>query len=96
MLPAIRKNRDALVVANGFSCQTQISDSGSANALHLGQVMAMANASADIGSVTPPGRPAPDSRARATRVAVPTAALGAAAVGGAALARKFWTARRAC
>lgn len=95
LLPAIRKNRDALVVANGFSCQTQISDSGSANALHLGQVMAMANASADIGSAVPPGRPAPDSRTRATRVAVPTAALGAAAVGGAALARKFGTARRA-
>ncbi|BCI90919.1 hypothetical protein NIIDMKKI_61250 [Mycobacterium kansasii] len=53
LLPAIRKNRDALVVANGFSCQTQISDSGSANALHLGQVMAMANASADIGSAVP-------------------------------------------
>jgi len=54
LLPTIRKHPDALVVANGFSCQTQISDSGTATALHLGQVMAMANVSADIRSVTPP------------------------------------------
>ncbi|VBA47982.1 Anaerobic glycerol-3-phosphate dehydrogenase subunit C [Mycobacterium attenuatum] len=94
LLPAIRRHRDAVVVANGFSCQTQITDSGSANALHLGQVMAMARASADIGSATPPARPQPDARTRATRVAVPAAALGAAAAGG-ILAGKRWTARRA-
>jgi Fe-S oxidoreductase len=90
LLPAIRKNPNALVVANGFSCQTQISDSGAANALHLGQVMAMANRSADIRAVTPPGRPEPDTRTRAIRTAVPTAAIGAAAVAGAALAGKLW------
>lgn len=59
LLPTIRQNSDALVVANGFSCQTQIRDSGTANALHLGQIMAMANTSADIGSTSPPARPSP-------------------------------------
>jgi len=90
LLPTIRKHPDALVVANGFSCQTQISDSGTATALHLGQVMAMANVSADIRSVTPPRRPQPDARTRATRLAVPAAALAAATVAGAQLTRKIW------
>lgn len=89
LLPAIRQNSDALVVANGFSCQTQIRDSGTANALHLGQIMAMANTSADIGSTSPPARPEPDSRTRATRIAVPVAAASAAALAGAAVARQL-------
>ncbi|WP_104151010.1 FAD-binding and (Fe-S)-binding domain-containing protein [Mycobacterium intracellulare] len=95
LLPAIRRNSDALVVANGFSCQTQIRDSGTANALHLGQIMAMANTSADIGSTSPPARPEPDSRTRATRIAVPVAAASAAALAGAAVARQLWTTRGA-
>lgn len=95
LLPAIRQNSDALVVANGFSCQTQIRDSGTANALHLGQIMAMANTSADIGSTSPPARPEPDSRTRATRIAVPVAAASAAALAGAAVARQLWTTRGA-
>jgi Fe-S oxidoreductase len=89
LLPSIRKNPDALVVANGFSCQTQIADVG-AKALHLGQVMAMANASADLGSTAPPGRPEPGRRTRAARTAVPVAALGAATVAGTLLTRKVW------
>ena len=51
LLPAIRNDPAALVVANGFSCQTQISDAG---AVHLGQVMAMARGSGDIRSGVPP------------------------------------------
>lgn len=90
LLPAIRKNPDALVVANGFSCQTQISDSGAASALHLGQVMAMANGSADIRSAAPPDRPRPDPRTRVARVTVPAVALGVAAAAGALLTRKIW------
>ncbi|MGE2814110.1 FAD-binding and (Fe-S)-binding domain-containing protein [Mycobacterium heidelbergense] len=90
LLPAIRKNPDALVVANGFSCQTQIGDSGAASAVHLGQVMAMANGSADIRSAAPPDRPRPDPRTRVARVAIPAAALGAAAAAGALLTRKIW------
>jgi hypothetical protein len=91
LLPAIRDNPDALVVANGFSCQTQISDSGTAKAVHLGQVMAMADKSADLRTATPPSRPQPDSRTRIARTAVPAAALGAATVAGALLTRKIWT-----
>ncbi|OBH18372.1 FAD-binding and (Fe-S)-binding domain-containing protein [Mycolicibacter sinensis] len=78
LFPAIRQNPDAMVVADGFSCQTQLSDAGAASALHLGQLMAMAKQSEDIGSVQPPGRPAPGARTRAVRTAGPLAALGAA------------------
>jgi FAD/FMN-containing dehydrogenase/Fe-S oxidoreductase len=91
LLPAIRKNPDALVVANGFSCQTQISDAGAASPLHLAQVMAMARKSADVRSALPPSRPEPASRVRATRVAVPIAAIGAAAAGA---SWALWSARR--
>lgn len=78
LFPATRKNPDALVVADGFSCQTQLADAGAASALHLGQLMAMAKLSEDIRSVQPPGRPAPGARTRAVRTAGPLAALGAA------------------
>lgn len=88
LLPAIRKNPDALVVSNGFSCQTQISDAGSGNALHLGQILAMANASADLRSTAPPLRPEPSPRTRTARVAVPAAALGAVAFAG---TRQLWS-----
>jgi FAD/FMN-containing dehydrogenase/Fe-S oxidoreductase len=91
LLPAIRKNPDALVVANGFSCQTQISDAGAASPLHLAQVMAMARKSADVRSALPPSRPEPASRVRATRVAVPIAAIGATAAGA---SWALWSARR--
>ncbi|MCV7101273.1 FAD-binding and (Fe-S)-binding domain-containing protein [Mycobacterium palustre] len=90
LLPSIRENPGALVVANGFSCQTQIADSGSAKALHLGQVLAMANASADIGSAAPPARPEPGRRTRAARIAIPVAALGAGAVAATLLSRRLW------
>ncbi|BBY08190.1 FAD-binding and (Fe-S)-binding domain-containing protein [Mycobacterium noviomagense] len=91
LLPAIRKNPDAVVVANGFSCQTQITDAGAASPLHLAQVMAMARESADIRSAGPPSRPEPETRVRATRVAVPIAAIGAAAAGA---SWALWSARR--
>ncbi|GBE65878.1 dimethylmenaquinone methyltransferase [Mycobacterium sp. MFM001] len=71
LLPAIRKNPGALVVANGFSCQTQISDAGAAKPMHLGQVMAGAA----------PARPTPSPRVRAARVAAPLAGLAVAGAG---------------
>ncbi len=44
LLPAVRAtSRNSVVVANGFSCQTQIEQAGSGRrALHLGEVMALA------------------------------------------------------
>ena len=44
LLPAVRAaDDDTVVVANGFSCKTQIADAGTGRrALHLGEVMAMA------------------------------------------------------
>jgi Fe-S oxidoreductase len=81
LLPAIRKNPGALVVANGFSCQTQINDAGAASPLHLAQVMAG----------VAPGRPEPAARVRAARVAVPVAAL---AMAGAGASWALWSALR--
>jgi Fe-S oxidoreductase len=89
LLPAIRKNPGALVVANGFSCQTQISDAGAATPLHLAQVMAMANGSGESGA--PPDRPEPTSRVRAARVGVPVAAM---ALAGAGASWALWSALR--
>ncbi|MGH3971082.1 MAG: FAD-binding oxidoreductase, partial [Mycobacterium sp.] len=77
LLPAIRDNPGAVVVANGFSCQTQISDAGAATPLHLAQVLAMANQSGR--SSVPPGRPQAAPGVRAARVGVPLAAMAAAA-----------------
>ncbi|MBO0864274.1 MAG: FAD-binding oxidoreductase, partial [Mycobacterium sp.] len=78
LLPAIRENAGALVVANGFSCQTQIRDAGAATPLHLAQVMTMADGS---GQSIPPGRPQPSRRVRSARVAAPLAVMAAAGAG---------------
>ncbi len=92
LLPAVRDaDDDTLVVANGFSCKTQLQQSGSdRRALHLGQVLKMAH---DHGARGVTGakpelpyyekRPQPSPRARALRLA-PLAALGAAAIAGSA------------
>jgi FAD/FMN-containing dehydrogenase/Fe-S oxidoreductase len=80
LLPAIRSaSARTLVVANGFSCKTQISDAGTGRqALHLAEVMALAR-SADA---SPPSRPKPPLRRRAVRVVLPLAGLiGAGALG---------------
>jgi FAD/FMN-containing dehydrogenase/Fe-S oxidoreductase len=93
LLPAVRDaDRDTLVIANGFSCKTQIQQSdASRNALHVAQVMKMAREHGPDGyQAGPPEkpyyevRPPVPTRRRATRTAVPLAAaavlLGAAAV----------------
>lgn len=81
LLPTIRENPGALVVANGFSCQTQIIDARAASPLHLGQVM--------VG--TPPARPTPSRRVRAARVAT---SLGVLAAVGAGASWALWSALR--
>ena len=58
LLPAVRAAADdTVVVANGFSCKTQIADAGTGRrALHLGEVMALARQHEAVdGPDRPPG-----------------------------------------
>ena len=90
LLPAVRAAADdTVVVANGFSCKTQIADAGTGRrALHLGEVMALARQHEAVdgryareSSRSP--RPTPSAALRAARLAGPVAlaAVGAVAVG---------------
>lgn len=85
LFPAVRSDPDAMVVANGFSCQTQLGDAGAASALHLGQVMAMAGGSAEISAAEPPGCPQPTALRRAGRTVSPVAAFAGVAAAVAAV-----------
>ncbi|MEU6521273.1 FAD-linked oxidase C-terminal domain-containing protein [Streptomyces sp. NPDC046924] len=92
LLPAVRDaGEDCLVVADGFSCKTQIEDAGTGRrALHVAEVMKLARETreareqgARAASGRPeeggPSRPAPPWHERVLRVSVATA-LGAAVV----------------
>jgi ferric-dicitrate binding protein FerR (iron transport regulator) len=89
LLPAVREaSQDTLVVANGFSCKTQIQHARTGRrALHLSQVMQLARAAQGTPDgkpperLTPDQRPSPPPRRRAAR-AVALAAIAAGAVGG--------------
>jgi Fe-S oxidoreductase len=83
LLPAVRESEpDTLVVANGFSCKTQIADAGTGRrALHAAQVIKMAREHASREEVM--RRPEPSAARRTVRVtagaaavALPAAALG--------------------
>ncbi|MBB5896566.1 FAD-binding and (Fe-S)-binding domain-containing protein [Kutzneria kofuensis] len=84
LLPAVRDaDSDTLVVADGFSCKTQITDAGTGRtALHSGQVMAMARGKM-------PERPRPVAAVRLARTVVPVFAVAAAAVGAGAVLRRL-------
>jgi FAD/FMN-containing dehydrogenase/Fe-S oxidoreductase len=79
LLPAVREaDPDTLVVADGFSCQTQIADAGTGRrALHLGEVMAKAREGAGRRGGPPEasaaGRPRPSIRRRVARTGLPVA-----------------------
>ena len=91
LLPAVRAAAtETVVVANGFSCKTQIADAGTGRrALHLGEVMAIAREHGAAARLNghPESRgtpqPTPSAALRAVRLALPAAlaAVGAAAVG---------------
>jgi FAD/FMN-containing dehydrogenase/Fe-S oxidoreductase len=90
LLPAVRESDpDTLIVANGFSCKTQIADAGTGRrALHAGQVIKMAHEHKSRDEIM--RRPEPPAARRATRLAVGVAAgvalgVAAAAVPAAAL-----------
>jgi FAD/FMN-containing dehydrogenase/Fe-S oxidoreductase len=82
LLPAVREAAaDTLVVADGFSCKTQIADAGTGReALHTAQVLKMAREQLSRQEVTAVPSPGTARRAgRVAAVAAPAAALGAAA-----------------
>jgi Fe-S oxidoreductase len=89
LLPAIRQARtDAVVVANGFSCKTQIADAGTGRrALHLGEVMRLARLGSETAGAGHPEdhldqrRPSPSTAQRAGRIALPVSACVAAVTG---------------
>jgi FAD/FMN-containing dehydrogenase/Fe-S oxidoreductase len=97
LLPAVRKaDPDTFVVADGFSCKTQISDAGTGReALHVAQLMKLAReqdataprTAAPKGRPSVFARPAPSLLRRSARVAavVATVAAVGAVAGGAAV-----------
>ena len=97
LLPAVRDaDRDTLVIANGFSCKTQIQQSDAPrNALHVAQVMKMAREHGPDGyRAGPPekpyyeARPPAPGRRRAVRVGIPVAGAALAVAAGALIARR--------
>jgi Fe-S oxidoreductase len=95
LLPAVRRAASStVVVANGFSCQTQIEQAGTGrHALHLAEVMALARDGTPARAGSPEeqlssSRPRPPMARRAARTAGPlVAAAGAAAAAATALRR---------
>jgi FAD/FMN-containing dehydrogenase/Fe-S oxidoreductase len=88
LLPAVRDaDPDTVVVANGFSCKTQIQQSGAERrALHVAQVMKMAREHGPQGFRSGPPeqpyyevKPQPPARTRALRAAALAGAVGVAA-----------------
>jgi hypothetical protein len=80
LLPAVRSaEADTLIVADGFSCKTQIADSGTGrHALHTAEVMKLARDGRSCREV-PPSPPVARRVVRVAAAALPAvAALGAA------------------
>jgi FAD/FMN-containing dehydrogenase/Fe-S oxidoreductase len=85
-LPAVRKaSPETLIVANGFSCKTQLHDAPDVDrtALHLGQVLKLARGERAVSE-----RPRPARWLRAARTAGPLAAAAAAVGAAAVVARR--------
>ncbi|MBV8480622.1 MAG: FAD-binding oxidoreductase [Actinobacteria bacterium] len=78
LLPKVRSlPDDTLVVANGFSCKTQIEQGRTGRRpLHVAQLLALAREGRY------PGKPAPSRARRALRVGLPVAAATALAIAG--------------
>jgi hypothetical protein len=98
LLPAVRDaDDDMVVVADGFSCKTQITEAGTGRvALHLAQVMQLARAGGNRAGGTllgpfpekaVPGRPGAGAAKRVRRLGAVGLAAAAAAAGTAAVVR---------
>jgi hypothetical protein len=88
LLPAVRRAaKEALVIANGFSCRTQIAQGSDRHPLHLSELLCVALEAGPHG----PARPYPERNYVSTqhpRLETGTAALaGVALVGGVLAAR---------
>lgn len=81
LLPAVRAAEPGtLVVADGFSCQTQIADARAGHAVHTGEVIALAARKRQRATGLGDERPTPSLRWRAARVAAPMAVAAAPAI----------------
>jgi hypothetical protein len=89
-------DRDTLIIADGFSCKTQIAQSGvGRRALHVAQAMKMAREHGPGGvrgalpeSPYCEARPQPPALRRGARVTMPAALAAAAGVLGLGLSRR--------
>jgi FAD/FMN-containing dehydrogenase/Fe-S oxidoreductase len=83
LLPAVRRApRNAFIIADGFSCREQIRDLSDRRALHLAQVIRLAQRRRDLDAQAPPERQSQTFIAE--DLARPTSALrGAASIAGA-------------
>lgn len=91
LLPAVRKAaQEDLIIANGFSCQEQISQCTNRHALHLAQVMQMAIRRESLRNGGPPERFMVESRRRERRVS----SMRTAIVLGVGAAASVWLAHR--
>lgn len=95
LLPAVREASDStFVVANGFSCKTQIEESGSGRrAMHLGEVVQFAHSARRAPGqrseeALDGGRPSPGLVRRAARTAIPAVGVLAAGAIGATTGRR--------
>ena len=97
LLPAVRHaDSDSLIIADGFSCKTQIAQSGvGRRALHVGQAMKMAREHGPQGvrgtlpeSPYCEARPQPTALRRGARVTMPAALAAAAGVLGLGLSAR--------
>lgn len=94
LLPRVREaDRDTVVLADGFSCRTQVHDldSGGREAVHLAELLAGGLDQQPIGQIATPTRATVSNTAsRAGGLAVATATLLGLGTAGRALARR-WT-----
>ncbi|WNM32591.1 FAD-linked oxidase C-terminal domain-containing protein [Streptomyces sp. Li-HN-5-11] len=95
LLPAVRDaQKDCLVVADGFSCKTQIKDAGTGrHALHVAEVMKLAREKGRDAVTTLPERnaaslPKPPLRTRVLRMSAATAFGAAVAAAGVRIVRR--------
>jgi FAD/FMN-containing dehydrogenase/Fe-S oxidoreductase len=94
LFPAIRDAADStVVVANGFSCKTQIAGSGlGRRALHLGEMIELARSVGHLPDLPERHlgvkRPSPGPLARAARTALPAAGVLAATAAGVAAGQR--------